>query len=130
MKGTLRGALPHLTMHSLWGTPELDGRVLNAIRPQSRTWRLLEVLARTAPERVAPEALFSVCAAPGTKDVKGAVYNVVRRLREALHATWPGSGELIVRCDGGGWRLAANATVLEPRAAVGGAQHHLNLLSQ
>jgi DNA-binding response OmpR family regulator len=130
MKRTSRGALPHLTIYSLWGSLELDGRILNGIRPQSRTWRLLEALARNAPRSVTTDALFSICAAPDAKDLKGAVHNVVRRLREALRATWPGMDELVERCDGGGWRLAANATVLEPHRSLDRPRHNLDLLSQ
>ena len=130
MKRTPREALPHLTIHSLWGSLELDGRMLNGIRPQSRPWRLLEVLARTAPQPVTADVLFSICAAPDAKDLKGAVHNVVRRLREALHAAWPGTDGLIERCDGGGWRLAANATVLEAHRSLDCPRHHLDLLNQ
>lgn len=114
-----RAALPRLEMSPQWDELRLNGRLVHSVRPRSRCWHALEALMRKAPLPVATEELFGICVTANTADPKGAVHNVVHRLRASLER---GCGfPTLVTCPHGGWRLLAHCKVLESGAPLAGS---------
>ena len=111
-------ALPRLNMSPLWDELRLDGVRVHGIRPRSRCWRALEMLMRKAPRPVTTEELYAICANERTLDQKGAVYNVIRRLRAALEEARPVGGPILQKSRVCGWHLLARCEVTDANSSA------------
>lgn len=105
-----------LTVHLSRGVVEFGGAELVGISPCTRCWRAIEVLARNGARPTTVEEMFDLCAGADSADPKGAVHDVIRRLRQALGRALPGGAALLETCPGGGWRFKVVCAVMD-RAA-------------